>query len=252
MDRDTFLSLIPAYALGALDAEEAAEFEQQLASDSEAQNLLADYQAVTQNMILATPVRAAPPHLGADLRRRLAESRVGTQAEATGRGQRPTKLVRRVLALAAILVVAFGVVWGLTLLQAEPDPTVGGELLYSELSTLDSPIRVPVAARENFEQISGELIADPYSNRAVLHVYNLPEIPPDNTYQLWLSGPEGVESGGLFRTTQSDSPTNIVLQLDEALDQYTGFGVSLEPAGGSPLGNRRSGPGVFGVNVEDI
>ena len=46
MDRETLLDLIPAYALGALDSEERAEFEAWLSTDSDGRRLLAEYQAV--------------------------------------------------------------------------------------------------------------------------------------------------------------------------------------------------------------
>src|SRR5262245_35245263 len=75
MDRNTLLDLIPAYALGALDADERAEVDAFLATDDEARTLLAEYQAFTDSLVFSVPARPAPAHLNADLRQRLATSR---------------------------------------------------------------------------------------------------------------------------------------------------------------------------------
>src|SRR5205085_5277677 len=75
MDRNILLDLIPAYALGALDPDERAEVEAFLATDDEARTLLAEYQAVTDAIVLTAPARRPPAHLNADLRQRLAASR---------------------------------------------------------------------------------------------------------------------------------------------------------------------------------
>lgn len=245
MNRETFLDLLPAYALGALDADEKSEVEAQLANDTEAQALLAEYQVLTQSLVLTAPAREAPPHLSDDLRQRLA-SRGTHEAAVSPRPQ----WWRRWLAVAAILAVVFGITWGLTLLQPPASGSADGEVLYTQLNQLENTMRIALTARDNFEQVTGELVADPYTNRAVIHVYGLPELTEAQTYQLWLNGPGGVVSGGLFQPQPSGTATNIVLPLEADFAEYNSFGVSLEPAGGSPLGNRRSGPGVFGVSLD--
>lgn len=239
MERETFLNLIPAYALGALDDDERAVFESHLADDPDGQKLLAEYQALADNLILATPARQAPAHLGADLQQRL-------KAQATP-AKRLSPIWRRWLAVAAVLALVIGAVFGLIQLQKPP----AAEQLYAELSSLDGAARMSLTARENFEGVRGQMIVHRYSNRAVIHVYGLPPLAEDQTYQLWLAGPDGVVSGGLFQSLPPDTATNIVLPLAVTFDDYTGFGVSLEPGGGSPFPDRRSGPGVFGVSLDD-
>jgi anti-sigma factor RsiW len=84
MNRDDLIDLIPAYALGALDADEKAEFETWLAGDLQAQALLAEYRQVADRLVIAAPLRAAPPHLQADLRRRLATTRTKARSRLGG------------------------------------------------------------------------------------------------------------------------------------------------------------------------
>jgi len=90
MDRNDLLDLIPAYALGALDAEERAAVETLLATDAEAQQLLAEYQGVAETLMLTAPARPAPAHLQADLKARLAAQRESTTGKTGAREAAPT------------------------------------------------------------------------------------------------------------------------------------------------------------------
>jgi len=242
MDRETFLDLIPAYALDALDSDERAEFETLLAQDAEAQTLLAEYQIITDNLVLTTPIQPAPDHLGADLRQRLAQSPV------------PARKVRRPrwwfgLVAAAVLAVVAVVTWGIMQLQSPVE--IDSEQLYNDIVAQANIQRVSVTPADEFTNIVGELVVDLDANRAVIQVENLPEIEYDQTFQLWLRDSEGtVIDGGLFAGNHY-GPTYVTLPLQIPFTNYAGFGVSLEPAGGSPLGNQRSGPSVFRIPLGD-
>jgi anti-sigma-K factor RskA len=249
MDRETLLDLIPAYALGSLDAEEQQLVEALLAEDSEAQQLLAEYQAITDLLVLAVPVQPAPSHLQADLRQRLAQRREPeTPAAPVVAVPRPvlpavTSPLRRWLALAAILTVIFGVV---ALLNSLQTPDLSGEALFSQLAAREDVIRVALVPGEDMTQLAGELVAVPDGTEAVIAVSNLPVLSEDETYQLWLAAPDGVISGGLF-AAESDGATYIVLPITRPVSSYNGFGVSREAAGGSPFPDRPAGTGVFRV-----
>lgn len=244
MDRETFLNLIPAYALGALDEDERAEFEAHLNADAEGRALLAEYQALANTLVLTAPVREAPAHLGADLRARV-QARQSAEPAETPKASGP--VWTRWLAVAAILALVFGIIWGATQLETGNLPQ--GQQLYDQLMATSGSLHVDVTPGEEFTSITGELVASPGSNKAVIRVEHLPSLPENQTYQLWLSGPDGVTSGGLFRAGSPDAPTYIVLPLDQPFEHYQGCGVSLEPAGGSPFPNKRSGPRVFNVRL---
>lgn len=248
MERETFLDLIPAYALGALDNDERAEVEAWLADDAEAQALLAEYQAIADALVLGTPARTAPAHLGDDLRQRIA-ARPPAQQRSSGASIPP--LMLRWLSAAAILVIIFGVTWALSQLQAPPADEVcpDTQTLYRQIISAPDYLRVSLSPGEEFTSVGGDLVADPSSNAAIMHMKNLPPLDETQTYQLWLAGPDQVVSGGLFQQTGSD--TCIILPLEYPLEQYNGFGVSLEPAGGSPNPNQRSGPRVVNVRLRE-
>lgn len=251
MDRETFLDLIPAYALGALDDEERVTFEARLSQDAEAQALLAEYEAVAQALVLATPVQAAPAHLGDDLRRRVATSRTASNSAMPPVAAKKPPIIRRWQLAAAVLLVILGVSVAYTLRQRAATQAVcpDTQALYQQIVASQNALRVPLNIAEEFPGVGGDLFADPGSNAAIIHMKNLPTLDDNQTYQLWMAGAGPTISGGLFNGAGSD--TCIVVPLEAPLAQYTGFGVSLEQAGGSPNPNGRTGPRVLNVRLSE-
>jgi anti-sigma-K factor RskA len=248
MDRETFLDLIPAYALGALDEGEQAEFEALLSQDAEARVLLAEYQTVAQALVLTTSVQAAPAYLGDDLRKRLAASHpASNHVEPKAL---PKQLPRWLLA-AAVLAVLLGVSVVYTMRQraATQEVCPDTQSLYQQIIASESSLRLPLNIAEEFPDVGGDLFAVPGSDAAIIHMKNLPTLDDDQTYQLWMAGNGPTISGGLFNGVGSD--TCIVVPLEAPLEQYTGFGVSLEQAGGSPDPNGRTGPRVLNVRLDE-
>lgn len=243
MDRNTLLDLIPAYTLGALDAAEREAVETLLETDAEAQALLAEYQEVSDLLVLMTPLEPAPAHLKDDLRRRLAD-----QEPAYGPGQRSKSrhlMLWRMAAVAALLAVAAGLTVLMQTLQSDlRDPAQ----LYAQLAAQTDAVWVDVVPNpEEPFVFEGQLVTAPGSTDAVIRINGLPTLPADQTYQLWLAEPETVINGGLFQSEGPDQPTYLLVPLSQPISYYRGLGVSLEPAGGSPFPNRSSGPNVFRV-----
>jgi anti-sigma-K factor RskA len=243
MDRNILLDLIPAYALGALDPAEQAEVERYLASDPEAQRLLADYQQVVGLLLLTVPARRAPAALVDDLRQRLKtlpslNASVVSSAEIVRPQRRilcPAWLIP-LAAAAALLILALG----LLLRPTSTDPAQ----LYTQLASAPGSQHFTVSAPS---PIGGELVAAADDRQAVLHLSQLPPLAANQTYQLWLMSDSGLRSGGLFQTSSGD--TYVVVPLDESLDAYKGLAVSVEPSGGSPYPDHPSGAPILSVTV---
>lgn len=242
MDKNELLDLIPAYALDALDPEERASVEALLAADEDARHLLAEYRQVAELLVFAAPGQPAPAHLTEDLRRRLAARR-GRSSLA----RRHRRWGRALLLVAALLLLAVGAILVLTRPVTPPNPAER----YATLAAQENALRIPLVPGEGQEQVSGELVAAPDGRQAVIQVVNLPPLGPDQTFQLWVRPVEGdVYSGGLFRAEGSPE-MYIVLPLGEQpLQRFAGFGVSIEPAGGSPYPDRPTGPRVFAVQLD--
>jgi anti-sigma-K factor RskA len=77
-------------------------------------------------------------------------------------------------------------------------------------------------------------------------MWNLPELSEDQTYQVWLiEGDEDRVSGGLFRPQAGLPYTTQPIYAKQAISNFVGIGVTIEPAGGS---ERPTGPRVIRVD----
>jgi len=248
MTHDDITELLPGYALGALEEDDRHRVEMALASDPDARAQLAEYEASARALVALAPLHPAPERLQADLRARLAARQETTQPHIrTGRTS-PWGLVA--VAAALVLIVA-GVLAVLLLLRDDDElPAEDGEALYTELAEMEGAQRYSVVPGEVDPDVSGELVVSPEGDRAVIRIEDLPELTDENVLQLWLVDAEGARtSGGLFRQA-ADDPLYITIPLDAPFNAYRGFGVSLEPAGGSPYPARPTGPRMLSVPID--
>jgi len=233
-EHGTMRERVPDYALGCLDAADSADLERHLRGCAECRAELAEYEALTDALALAaadaepspalrgrllaaasatTPpptlaARAAPPPRGA--------TRTGGATQ-TGRATRmfnPRQAwpVLAVVALAA--VVLGGLLWA-----------TAGRLLGGSVIALSPTEFAPGA--------SGELRLSRAGDAATLVVQGLPALPPDRQYQLWLVHGDERDTGAIF----SVDPTGwaeVPVALTRAAADYERFGITIEPAGGSP------------------
>lgn len=234
MNREQLLELIADYALDLLEPDEKAQVEALLKSDREAQQLLAEYEGATNALLFNVPQHPVPQHLHADLKRRLDESKRGNNIIS----------MRLVLAVAAIVVL---IAIGLVLRGFSVESNTGKDL-YDDLVAAPDSQSLDLVAHLT-EDIYGDLIISGDGQQAVMRVYQLPDVANDEAFQLWLIDDTGAVSGGVFQFDNPQGPNFIVLPLEKPATGYNRFGVSLEPATGSPLGNKPSGPRVFDVTV---
>jgi anti-sigma-K factor RskA len=253
--RGELLNLIPAYAIGALDEDERADFEAWLQHDPEAQTLLADYQAVAAHLVVLAPLRAAPDHLQADLHQRLAASQ-GGEAVAQPVEKKPVVLQRPSrrrfawgLAAAALLAVLIAAVLITQLnLTDDSNPPLDAAQLYAQLVAQPDANQYAIVPGEVDNAVSGNLIVSSDGIQAVLHVTYLPPLASDQTFQMWLVDSDGARtSAGLFQADTAQEALYIHVPFDRPVTAYNGVGVSLEPAGGSPYVDQPTGPRVLSV-----
>jgi anti-sigma-K factor RskA len=243
MNREVLLELIPAYALDALDADERAAVEALLAVDAGARQRLEEYRQVAGMIALGAASRRAPDHLTADLRARLLADRQAPDAAASAPVRRRVNWRLLIAAAAAAALIITGLL-ALTL----PEPGVDGRTLYDQL-VADSRSRSLILAAHLTPEIDGELRIAADGGAAVIRVRRLPELPGEQAFQLWLIDAGGSRSGGTYHFENPAVWNYIVLPLDKPLNEYQRFGVSIEPAAGSPLIDRPSGPRVFDVSL---
>lgn len=231
-----FRENIPAYALGALNADESAALESHLTTCASCRTELAEYRSLSQCLLTAVPPKQPP----AALRKRL-QSRLPS-AQRPSRPQWNFSFSRLAMGLAVLALLTLNLA---SFMQVRQIRAQQASLLnqvadtQAALALLSSPTLQLVAI--NGANVSGTLLLDRQNNQAVLIARNLPALTEDRVYQIWLVEPdEGRISAGLFRPESSGAYTTKVLSSAQPLTNFMGIGVTIEPAGGSdaPTGER--------------
>lgn len=208
-----------AYSLGALTSEEVAAFEAQLALPAVRAEAAAGHAAV-EALALTPSLRRPPPTL---------RDRILAAADAPRPAPAPKVLLwprlAPWLAAAAMFVLAIGLGGRVVQQQAA---------LNEYQSFLAMPSTVRMEAGDAAPGAHGQFYLAPNSRQAMLLASELPALPDDKVYQLWLVGKDGVrENGGLFRADDGGYAA-MVVQAARPLGEYTRIGVTTEPRGGSP------------------
>jgi anti-sigma-K factor RskA len=232
---------LPAYALGALDPEEAAALEAHLQTCESCRAALADYQRVGSGLLAALPPRAPRPAV----RRNLQKQLVGqTPGRRSGFSWSLGQLVFAGLLAALVGLNVFTVyqVYSLKREQAELIDRHTSE--QTALAMLAYPTTKALAFDEN--GVSGSVLVDKQRNLVAVFAWNLAVPPAGKTYQMWLIDPKGDRTSGGFLAPDADYPFVVsVVHAPQPLGDFTGFGVTLEPRGGSP---KPTGPRILHVD----
>lgn len=221
-EHDYFREMLPARALDCLDPDEAEILARHLTRCPSCLDDLTTFETVVGQLALAVPDVAPSP----ELRRRLlalagARPSSARAKAGAGRSRQPRRLdfrrgwpVYAVVALAAVILG--GLLWA-----AAGRLLLGGERLV-ELN----PTELAPEAR-------GELRLSGDGRAATLEVFRLPALDDEQTYQLWLVSEDERDSGALF-TVNENGWAEVPVELARRAADYRGFGVTIEPTGGSP------------------
>ena len=237
-----FIENLPAYAIGALDAGDIPALEAHLKTCASCRTELAGYRIVSESMLTALP----PKQPSAALRKRLQNRLPSAQKTSRPRlvwSMNPSMIGLAAMALLLIFnIFSFVQIQSLqrqqtqTTKQTENNQTILALLSYPGIQTL--PI--------NAENITGSLLLDKDRNMAALIVWNLPQLQVNQTYQAWLIDPQGNRtSAAVFHPGSNEPFTSISIISPTNLSNFTGIGVTVEPAGGS---NQPTGSRIFKVD----
>jgi anti-sigma-K factor RskA len=227
---------IPAYSIGALDTDEAAEFESHLETCDSCRTELAEYRALGTSLLTATP----PKQPSTALRKRLQSQLPGKRG--SDRPRFSISFSRLAWGLAVIALLVMNLASFVQLRQIRNQQAALADQFanaQAALAILSSPdvMMLPISG----ETVTGTLLLDRERNQAVLVARDLPELSESQIYQIWLVRPEGGrDSAGLFRPEIGQSYTTQTIQISQPLSSYMGIGVTVEPANGSdaPTGER--------------
>jgi anti-sigma-K factor RskA len=210
---------LAAYALGVLEPDEAAAVSQHFERCPACQAELASYEAVVGRLAQSVPSISPAPELKQRLLARIWEAR-STPAAPLSWFDRirqwltrpmPTWQVGLVSALLVIVVM-------LVLLSGSGQP--------------GNFAQVALAATENAPGATGILVISADGEYGSLVVQGLPDLSSEQQYQLWLIDDGERTSGGVFSVHEGYAALQIYSL--RALGSYEAFGITIEPAGGSP------------------
>ncbi len=243
MTEERLIELAPLAALGALDGEDRAGFESQLASSAAAQRELRAFEELVGRLGLATaPV---PPSLA--LRRRVLGA-----AAATAEG--PTHRWAPLAMAAAVILALAG---GLFALRDQRDAArreaaalrAASEKAEEELAALRYRLAQEASVRELLShadsrvaslaglpaapQARARVVWNASRREAVLVAAGLAPAPEGKAYEVWVIAQASPVPAGVF---QVDAEGGAVFRLPavDDLARVKTFAVTLEPAGGTP------------------
>jgi len=245
LTRDEVKELLPAYALGSLDADERVGVEQSLARYPDLAAELAGYDEVTSSLATAVLQRIPPPAL------KLAVLAAAHKQPEPSKPQ-PTWWERlldilRTGGLAprlAFATLALGLVLGIGYLAFQLPSTVAQLVEQQQVKdlmaqgtdavhlkgTTSYPKAWALIKYKKGEQVAGMWVGD------------LAPLARAQTYQLWMVDNTGKRwDGGVFNTS-GKGERYVIVHCPLPVDSMVRFGVSVEPAAGSAT---PTGPGVM-------
>lgn len=222
--------LLPAYALGILEAEEAARAGEHLAQCSSCRAELRSLQSVTDKLGLAAPEARPSPGLKRQVLGRLqtptpkreAERRPAWWQRLAGWFQRGTPAWGIASLVLVIALVISNLWWWQQKTHPEPGYTTPGGMQV-----------LAMAGTEVSPEGTGTLVISDDGEYGTLVVDGLPSLGDEAIYQLWLIRDGQRTSGGLFSVNEEGYGA-LWISSPEPLSSYDAFGITIEPAGGSP------------------
>jgi anti-sigma-K factor RskA len=232
-DRHT---LAGAYALDALDEGERRLFEAHLETCDECRAEVAELTATAAYLGVASAV-PPPPALRHQVLAEIARTRQLPPQRGTGRGRRGVpRWTVNVLAVAAtvlaVLAISLGVLAWQSMQRAD-DLAAEADRLAAEAQRLTAVLAAPDARNAAADVEGGgqaSVVASETRGEVVLITDDLPELSPDQTYQLWLIAPDEITSAGVVDVPDSGDVTYLTAG---DLGGVTTIALSVEPLGGS-------------------
>jgi anti-sigma factor RsiW len=206
--------LTAAYALDALDPEEAREYEAHLARCERCRAELASLSEAAGALAYATEAPAPP----AELRARILQQAQRERSNVVPLRSRWVAPVAAAAAVAACAAIGLGV-WAASL---------HGKL--DREQRVNAVLGDPSAARNALAGDRGTLVVSA-DGRAVLVVNRLGEAPTGKTYEAWVAGGASPQPAGTFE----GGPRHSVLLLDRRVPRAAKVLVTVERDGGSDV-----------------
>ncbi|UCF26772.1 MAG: anti-sigma factor [Chloroflexota bacterium] len=226
--QEHYFDLLPAYALGSLDEEEQLQVSQHLATCEVCRAELHNFDQIVDDLPLAIaqsePAGEVKDKIMAYARgEKDSVERISEQTwwERLTQGMRASAPVWGIASL--ILIVILGL----------SNLFLWGRLNEIERVSQNVLISIPLQGTDATPQAVGMVVVSQDGEHGTLVVDGLPSLDEMSQYQLWLIRDEQRTNGGVF-SVDEEGYGNLWVSSPEPLLSYSAFGITVEPAGGSP------------------
>ena len=224
-DNAHVLDLLPAYALGSLDSEEAHAVEQHLLSCWICRNESNAFQAVAEQLSFAAPMIAPPPDLKDRLMQRVRASQPQSRVPAQAPKRPWLERLLPVWGLASLCVILALAGVNLFLWQrlAQPESFLSPQGMRA----------VPLSSPNVSSKATGFVLISEDGDSGALVVDGLPPLANSQQYQVWLIR-DGQKTSGAVFSTDERSYGGTRIRVPGSLLGYSSLSITVEPTGGSP------------------
>jgi anti-sigma-K factor RskA len=224
MNHKRFDEVKDAYVLGALPEQERRELEEYLAAHPERQAEIDELGNVASLLALSPPEQEPSPELRRSIMAVVEAQRPPARTRSWLAGVKELLSVRNLTLGAAALLVIGLFSWNM-LLQGQVQDLQGqvASLQDSQQSRMVALAGTGAAQRAEAEVI---LLKD---HKAVLMAEDMPRVPENKTYQIWVIEDDVPQPSGLF---EADGDT-VAAVVEKPLDEDDVIAITIEPNGGS-------------------
>jgi anti-sigma-K factor RskA len=217
--------LIPAYALDCLDEAELLQVAEHLSVCARCRQELRTYQELADQLPLALTQSSPPAVVKSKLMKQITTRPAARPLEPPASWwERLSTLLQRSApgwALASLAVMLLLILSNLFLWRQ-----------VSQVRQSDLPI-IALAGTDFAPQAAGTIVVSRDGQHGALVVDGLQPLDQSLQYQLWLIKAGQRTSGGVF-SVDEHGYANLYVDSTQPLAGYDAFGVTIEPAGGSP------------------
>ena len=224
MNHKRFDEVKDAYVLGALPEQERRELEEYLAAHPERQAEIDELGNVASLLALSPPEQEPSPELRRSIMAVVEAQRPPARTRSWLAGVKELLSVRNLTLGAAALLVIGLFSWNM-LLQGQVKDLQGqvASLQDSQQSRMVALAGTGAAQRAEAEVI---LLKD---HKAVLMAEDMPRVPENKTYQIWVIEDDVPQPSGLF---EADGDT-VAAVVEKPLNEDDVIAITIEPNGGS-------------------
>ncbi|HEX2282549.1 MAG TPA: anti-sigma factor [Thermomicrobiales bacterium] len=229
---ESVLEMLPAHALDALDGEDRVRVDAALAQSPELRAEFRRLLATVDELDLSVPISTPDP----SLRDRI-QSSIGEPAAPVSIDDRRPTMIRRLTAVAAVLVVLLGATVAYLALEIlERDERIASlESPGEERSGTDFSqplVWTEIRAEDTRSDGWGYFCRTADGSVGWIIVEDM-HTSGDSIFQLWLVDDDEMVSGGTFATDDEGRGFGVV-RADDPVHSFRQIWITLEPPGGSP------------------